>query len=140
MISLQTLHSTNKLRCYNVHEAIKRRRKNEKLGKSNRSRGTKRDFTIRWMRAQSEEKAEANVKTEQTLKPGSQIKLEGAVNVRDLGGYKTTDGLTIKPHKLIRSAELANLSDSDKKKLVNTYDLSHIVDFRTSSRSRSETR
>lgn len=65
--------------------------------------------------AQSEEKAEANVKTEQTLKPGSQIKLEGAVNVRDLGGYKTTDGLTIKPHKLIRSAELANLSDSDKR-------------------------
>ncbi|EAD5686751.1 tyrosine-protein phosphatase [Listeria innocua] len=82
---------------------------------------------------QSEEKAEANVKTEKTLQPGSQIKLQGAVNVRDLGGYKTTDGLTIKPHKLIRSAELATLSDSDKKKLVNTYDLSHIVDFRTNT-------
>ncbi|MBC1506524.1 tyrosine-protein phosphatase [Listeria sp. FSL L7-1509] len=82
---------------------------------------------------QSEEKVGANAKTAKILQPGSQIKLEGAVNVRDLGGYKTTDGLIIKPHKLIRSAELATLSDSDKKKLVNTYDLSHIVDFRTNS-------
>ncbi|AHI56311.1 tyrosine/lipid phosphatase LipA [Listeria ivanovii] len=82
---------------------------------------------------QSEERAEANAETTKSLQPGSQIKLEGAVNVRDLGGYKTTDGLIIKPHKLIRSAELVTLSDSDKKKLVNTYNLSHIVDFRTNS-------
>lgn len=83
--------------------------------------------------SQSEDKAEANVKTEKTLQPGNQIKLQGAVNVRDLGGYKTTDSLTIKPHKLIRSAELEALSDSDKKKLINTYKLSHIVDFRTNT-------
>ncbi|WP_270993124.1 tyrosine/lipid phosphatase LipA [Listeria seeligeri] len=82
---------------------------------------------------QSEEKAEANAKVTKALQPGSQIKLEGAVNVRDLGGYQTTNGLTVKPHKLIRSAELATLSDSDKKKLVNTYNLAHIVDFRTNS-------
>lgn len=83
--------------------------------------------------SQPEEKAEANSKTAKTPQPGSQIKLEGAVNVRDLGGYKTTDGLTIKPQKLIRSAELATITDSDKKKLASTYKLSHIVDFRTNS-------
>lgn len=32
---------------------------------------------------------------------GSQIKLQGAVNVRDLGGYRTESGKVIKPNVLI---------------------------------------
>ncbi|WP_430536493.1 tyrosine-protein phosphatase [Listeria rocourtiae] len=71
--------------------------------------------------------------TQTQLKPGSQIKLDGAVNVRDLGGYKTADGKTIKQHKLIRAAELATLSESDIKKLTSTYSLAEIIDFRTNS-------
>ncbi|MBC1474578.1 tyrosine-protein phosphatase [Listeria grandensis] len=71
--------------------------------------------------------------TQTQVKPGGQIKLDGAVNIRDLGGYKTTDGKTIKSHKLIRAAELANLSKSDIKKLTSTYGLAEIIDFRTDS-------
>ncbi|MBC6308776.1 tyrosine-protein phosphatase [Listeria sp. FSL L7-1582] len=71
--------------------------------------------------------------TQTQVKPGGQIKLDGAVNIRDLGGYKTTDGKTIKPHKLIRAAELANLSKNDIKKLTSTYGLAEIIDFRTDS-------
>ncbi|KGL38143.1 protein tyrosine phosphatase [Listeria newyorkensis] len=71
--------------------------------------------------------------TQTQVKPGGQIKLDGAVNIRDLGGYKTTDGKTVKPHKLIRAAELANLSKNDIKKLTSTYSLAEIIDFRTNS-------
>lgn len=71
--------------------------------------------------------------TQTQVKPGGQIKLDGAVNIRDLGGYKTTDGKTIKSHKLIRAAELDNLSKSDIKKLTSTYGLAEIIDFRTAS-------
>lgn len=39
------------------------------------------------------------------------------------------DGLIIKLYKFIRSVEFVNLSDLDKKKFVNIYDLFYIVDF-----------
>lgn len=71
--------------------------------------------------------------TQNQVKPGAQIKLDGAVNIRDLGGYKAANGKTIKPHKLIRAAELTNLSKDDIKKLTATYKLATIVDFRTDS-------
>lgn len=76
--------------------------------------------------------------TQTQVKPGGQIKLEGAVNIRDLGGYKTTDGKTVKPYKLIRAAELANLSESDIKKLTSTYGLAEIIDFRTNSEAKAK--
>jgi len=50
-------------------------------------------------------------------------------NTRDLGGMRTTDGRTVASGKLIRSAQLKNLSEEDIAKisaLVGT-----IVDFRT---------
>ncbi|WP_099221641.1 tyrosine-protein phosphatase [Listeria costaricensis] len=83
----------------------------------------------------SDEKAsaESTQKAKKTVEPGSQIKLEGAVNVRDLGGYKTTSGKTIKPHKLIRSAEMYKMTGNDIKKLTDTYNLKKVVDFRTDS-------
>ncbi|WP_239253854.1 tyrosine-protein phosphatase [Listeria ilorinensis] len=83
----------------------------------------------------SDEKAAAESAQEakKTIEPGGQIKLEGAVNVRDLGGYQTADGKTIKPHKLIRSAEMYKMTGNDIKKLTNTYDLKKVVDFRTDS-------
>jgi len=60
-----------------------------------------------------------------------QIKLQGAVNVRDLGGYRTKDGKTIKKHKLLRSAALGTLTKADTKKLVQTYHLATDIDLRT---------
>lgn len=66
-------------------------------------------------------------------KAGKQIKLEGLVNVRDLGGYKTSDGKTIKAHRLLRGPELANMTENDQKTLSQEYKVNQIVDFRTDS-------
>lgn len=59
------------------------------------------------------------------------MKLEGAVNVRDLGGYQSRNGMTIKPNRLIRSAELSKLTENDKKILTEDYQVSKVMDFRT---------
>lgn len=60
-----------------------------------------------------------------------EISLKGAMNVRDLGGYKTTNGKTIKSGRIIRSATLANLTKADQQKLTKTYNLKYDVDLRT---------
>lgn len=59
------------------------------------------------------------------------IPLEGIFNTRDLGGMETTDGKKIKPHRLIRSGELFNLTENDKNTLTGHYLLKKVVDFRT---------
>lgn len=60
-----------------------------------------------------------------------EIDLKGAMNVRDLGGYRTTDGKTIKSGRIIRSASLANLTKADQQKLTRTCNLKYDVDLRT---------
>lgn len=41
------------------------------------------------------------------------LDLEKGINFRELGGYKTKDGKTVKYHKLLRSAGLSDLTDND---------------------------
>ena len=54
------------------------------------------------------------------------LALQGAANFRDLGGYKTTDGKTVKWGKIYRSADISKLTDADlavlKEKKI-TYDV-----------------
>ena len=45
--------------------------------------------------------------------PSRLIPLEGQPNFRDLGGYKTDDGRTVKWGQVFRSGELSRLSDQD---------------------------
>ena len=59
------------------------------------------------------------------------IKLEGTLNTRDLGGIKTKDGKTLKYGRLIRSDQLANLTENDVNLLTNIYKVKEIVDFRS---------
>lgn len=59
------------------------------------------------------------------------IPLEGPQNVRDLGGFEMEDGRRILPGRLIRSCELARLTDNDKRILLEEHHLHTIVDFRT---------
>ncbi len=41
------------------------------------------------------------------------IKLEGAINFRDLGGYQTADGKQVRWGKIYRSADVSKLTDAD---------------------------
>ncbi|WP_433756154.1 tyrosine-protein phosphatase [Nocardia sp. CA-135398] len=61
---------------------------------------------------------------------GGKIDLQGAVNVRDIGGYRTYDGATVKSGKAIRSDSLEKLTDSDVQKL-GTLNLKAVIDLRT---------
>lgn len=60
----------------------------------------------------------------------TQIVLQGAANVRDLGGYQTYDGATVKSGKIIRSDALGKLTAADVQKL-GSLNLQQVIDFRT---------
>lgn len=61
------------------------------------------------------------------------IHLEGAENVRDLGGYKSRYGLglRVKSGRLLRSDSLDKLTDTDVSRLTQGYNVRQIVDLRT---------
>ncbi|WP_406828250.1 tyrosine-protein phosphatase [Microbulbifer sp. ARAS458-1] len=65
------------------------------------------------------------------------LPLEGGRNFRDLGGYKTADGKTVKWGKLYRSGVLTNLTEGDYEFLSNR-DIATVVDFRSSEERSSE--
>lgn len=58
------------------------------------------------------------------------IGLYDVQNARDLGGYKTIDGRTVKTGLLIRSERLSNASKEDIHILKDLYHLNAVVDFR----------
>ena len=59
------------------------------------------------------------------------IDLEGAVNVRDLGGLPTADGGSTMPGRLLRSENLQELSPADVAMLVEDIGVTTVVDLRT---------
>ncbi|ACY97964.1 tyrosine-protein phosphatase [Thermomonospora curvata] len=59
------------------------------------------------------------------------IELDGAVNVRDLGGLATTDGRTTRFGKVLRSDNLQNLTPRDLRTLLENYRLTDVVDLRS---------
>ena len=58
------------------------------------------------------------------------IKFEGCVNFRDLGGYPTRDGRTVKWRKLFRSDALNELTPSDVNRVLEDLGLGTMVDLR----------
>ncbi|WP_431949941.1 tyrosine-protein phosphatase [Nocardia lijiangensis] len=60
----------------------------------------------------------------------ARIELQGAVNVRDIGGYRTYDGARVKSGKAFRADSLEKLTDADVQKL-GTLNLRAAVDLRT---------
>jgi protein-tyrosine phosphatase len=59
------------------------------------------------------------------------IELDGAVNVRDLGGLPTADGRVVQPGRLIRSDNLQGLSERDVAVLVDELGVRSVADLRT---------
>ena len=60
-----------------------------------------------------------------------EIHLDSIGNIRDLGDYQTSDGKTIRPNKLIRSAHLGRASREDLDYLKEKHGLSTVIDLRT---------
>ena len=60
------------------------------------------------------------------------IALEGSSNVRDLGGYRTHDGGTVKFGRVFRSARLSDLTEQDGAKL-RAAGIGRVVDLRDGS-------
>ena len=58
------------------------------------------------------------------------LPMDGAHNTRELGGYKTTDGKSIKWGMLYRSDKLSDISDTDQAYLQNL-GIKKIIDFRS---------
>jgi protein-tyrosine phosphatase len=67
-----------------------------------------------------------------SAKPERQIKLEGQVNFRDLGGYRTTDGRIVKNGLIYRAGQLNKLTDADISKLKEL-GIRTVIDFRATA-------
>ena len=61
--------------------------------------------------------------------------LEGAVNFRDLGGYRTTGGKAVRWGQIFRSDKLAGLSEHDLR-LLGHLNIATVCDFRTAAESK----
>jgi protein-tyrosine phosphatase len=59
------------------------------------------------------------------------IELDGAVNVRDLGGLATTDGGAVRTGRLLRSDNLQGLTSGDVDLLVSQIGVRHVIDLRS---------
>jgi protein-tyrosine phosphatase len=66
------------------------------------------------------------------------IELDGAANVRDVGGLPTADGGSVRAGRLIRSDSLQHLSDIDVRRLVDDLQVRSVVDLRTGVEVTSE--
>lgn len=66
------------------------------------------------------------------------IELDGAVNVRDVGGLTTGDGGRVRRQVLIRSGNLQTLTDADVRRLVDEVRVRAVADLRSGLEVRAE--
>lgn len=64
------------------------------------------------------------------ISPSTWIALDSVSNARQLGGCITKDNRTVKQNIILRTGELAELTDADKVRLANDYNLAQIIDLR----------
>lgn len=60
------------------------------------------------------------------------LNMNTVYNARELGGYKTMDGKTVREGVLLRSAALTDISQEDLDALINNYKLAAVIDMRAS--------
>lgn len=66
------------------------------------------------------------------------VQLQGAVNVRDVGGMPTADGGSTAPRRLLRADNLQDLTPYDVRRLLGEHEVRRVVDLRTSVEVSSE--
>jgi len=69
----------------------------------------------------------------QSETPGGWVHLDGAVNVRDLGGLRTEDGHQTRNRRLLRADNLQDLSAADVRLLLDDLGVRQILDLRTAA-------
>ena len=70
--------------------------------------------------------------------PDRHISFEGALNFRDLGGYRTEDGRAIKWRRLYRSDHLQRMTETDVAKARNELGIRTVIDLRQPDRTARE--
>ena len=65
----------------------------------------------------------------ETLDPKRHLTFDGAKNMRDLGGYSTTEGRTTRWRRFVRSAKLSDLTASGQRELLD-YGVGAVFDLR----------
>lgn len=68
------------------------------------------------------------------------IRLDGCVNFRDLGGYPTREGRTLRRGQLFRSDSLHLLSAADIARLRELLRIAHVIDLRSTAELRIDGR
>ena len=71
----------------------------------------------------------SNVQNTVTAKEQT-LNMSSISNARELGGYKTRDGKTVRKGVLLRSAALTDVSQDELNSLINDYNLSAVIDLR----------
>lgn len=66
----------------------------------------------------------------ETAAPAQSVPLSGVRNARELGGYRTENGKTVRQGVLLRTAKLSGATDEDIRVLTEDYHLAEIIDFR----------
>ena len=67
------------------------------------------------------------------------LPMDGAHNTRELGGYETTDGKSVKWGMLFRSDKLSDISKTDQVYLQNL-GIKRIIDFQIKGRKKRRSR
>lgn len=89
--------------------------------------------------AAPEKTAEVSVPGNIVTKESQQLTTTSIINARDLGGYHTVDGKTIKRGLLLRTAKLSTATEEDIAILKNDYNLGYVIDMRVGGEAGTDT-
>ncbi|MBQ3841076.1 MAG: tyrosine-protein phosphatase [Ruminiclostridium sp.] len=89
--------------------------------------------------AAPEKTVEVSVPGNIVTKESQQLTTTSIINARDLGGYHTVDGKTIKRGLLLRTAKLSTATEEDIAILKNDYNLGYVIDMRVGGEAGTDT-